>query len=78
MSSVALVVEATLKEHVYDTFDEALGKMVTVASSSLSRHSSLLMWRLRVKERRRGIEKERGKEWREAWHKREREREKEK
>ena len=71
MSSVALVVEATLKEHVYDTFDEALRKTVTVAPSSLSCQSLLLKWRLRVKERRRGIEKERGKQWREAQHKRE-------
>ena len=71
VSSVALAVEATLKEHVYDTFDEALEKAVTVAPSSLSHHSPLLKWRLRVKERRGGIEKERGKKWTEAWHKRE-------
>ena len=76
MSSVALAVEAMLKGHVHNTFDEAFEKTGTVAPSSSSRHSPLLKWRSRLKEKQRGIEKEkekdRGKQWRrKAWHKRE-------
>ena len=59
MSSMALAVEATLREHVHDTFDEALGKTTTVVPSSSSRHSSLLKWRSRVREIERHREGER-------------------
>ena len=76
VSNVALAVEATFREHVHDTFDEALRKTAMVELSSSSRHSPLLKWRSRVKKRRRGIEKERGKQCREALHKGEWEREK--
>ena len=69
MSNVALAVEATFGEHVHDTFDEAIRKTAMVELSSSSCHSPLLKWRLRVKKRRRGIEKERGKQCREALHK---------
>ena len=69
VSNVALAVEATFREHVHDAFDEALRKTVMVELSSSSRHSPLLKWRSRVKKRRRGIEKERGKQCREALHK---------
>ena len=59
MSSVALAVEATLREHVHNTFEEALGKMAMAAPSSSSHHSSLLTWRSRVRETERHREGER-------------------
>ena len=59
MSNVALAVEATLREHVHNTFDEALGKMAMAAPSSSSHHSPLLKWRSRVRERERERERER-------------------
>ena len=62
MSSMALAVEAILREHVHDTFDEAFKKTGTVVPSSSSHRSLLLKWRSRVKEKRRGIEKEKEKE----------------
>ena len=73
VSNMALAMEATFREHIHDTFDEVLGKTTMAAPSSSSRRSSLLKWISRVKKRQRGIkkEKERGKQWREALHKRE-------
>ena len=62
MSSMALAVEATLREHVHDTFDEAFKKIGIVVPSSSSHRSPLLKWRSRVKDKRRGIEKEKEKE----------------
>ena len=62
MSSMALAVEASLREHVHDTFNEAFGKIAMVAPSSSLHCSPLLKWRSRVKERRRGIEKEKERE----------------
>ena len=59
MSNVALAVEATLREHVHNTFDEALGKMAMAAPSSSSHHSPLLKWRSRVRETARHREGER-------------------
>ena len=59
MSNVALAVEATLREHVHNTFDEALGKMAMAAPSSSSHHSPLLKWRSRVRETERHREGER-------------------
>ena len=62
MSSVVLAVEATLREHIHDTFDEALGKMAMAAPSLLSHRSPMLKWRSRVKKKQRGIKKERERE----------------
>ena len=79
MSSMGLAMEASLREHVHDTFNEAFGKIEMVAPSSSLHCSPLLKWRSRVKERRRGIEKEKEREREEssgeARHKRESERE---
>ena len=62
MSSVALSMEATDREHVHNTFDEALEKTATAAPSLSLCHSLLLKWRSRVKKRWGGIKKERERE----------------
>ena len=62
MSNVALAVEAMLREHIHDTFDEALGKTATTTPSLSLRRSLLLKWRSRVKKKQRGIKKERERE----------------
>ena len=62
MSSMALAVEASLREHVHDSFNEAFGKIAMAAPSSSLRCSPLLKWRSKVKERWKGIEKEKERE----------------
>ena len=62
MFSVALVVEATLREHVHDTFDKTLRKTAMMPLSLPSHCSLLLKWRSRVREMERHREGERERE----------------